>query len=171
MPAFVAPSRRSRCAVRAIGFASWFLAAGCGGSPAPSDPCSHAPSDESALASSSATARSHLAGEACLTCHGPGGDAKTAFAAAGTAYERASSRALAAAGSMIGGVGQTTLVVDACGNFYATASALNGAIGASQPATGTGSRTMSLSMNRPTPNMGDCNTGGCHDFFGTSGVF
>jgi len=154
-----------------IWFASWFLTAGCGGSGAPSDPCSHAPSNESTLPSSSATSQSHLAGQACLTCHGPGGDARTAFAAAGTAYESAASRTLAAAGRTIDNVGQTTLLVDACGNFYAIAAALNGAIGASQPATGPGARTMSLSMNRPTPNMGDCNTGGCHDFFGTSGVF
>ena len=148
-----------------------FVVGSCGGAGSASDPCSHAPTDEPALTSSSPTSHSHLAGQACLTCHGPTGDAKTLFAAAGTAYANEASRVLAAPGQTIGAVGQTTLSVDTCGNFYATASALNGAIGASQPTTGSGSRTMSLSMNRPTPNMGDCNTSGCHDFFGTSGVF
>ena len=104
----------------------------------------------------------------CLGCHGQGGTAQTVFLVGGTIYRSGSSMAVATAGSTIDGVGETTLTVDTCGNLYATATFLNGALSASQPKAG--SFTMSISTNQPTKKMGGCNAAGCHDFVEAWGV-
>lgn len=143
------------------------IAAGCGIDTAAPAPCIDPPSP-TGLQASSATSVSHAAGEDCLSCHAADGSARPALLVAGTIYQDAMSRVHAAAGSKIEDVGQTTLTVDRCGNIYAVASFLNGALAASQPRAGM--QTMSISTNQPTKRMGSCNAGGCHDFAEAWGV-
>jgi len=131
-------------------------------------PCISEPEHDPSLISSSATSMSHNAGQNCLGCHSEGGAAQTQFLAAGTIYRSGDSKAFAAAGNTILNVGETTLTVDGCGNIYATAAFLNGALSASQPQAG--AFTMSISTNQPTKKMGGCNAAGCHDFTEAWGV-
>lgn len=149
-----------------LGLASTLLA--CGADTPPAILCQDAPAHDPALARSSAAAVSHAAGADCLACHTAGGGARTAFLVAGTIYAAGDRRELAAAGSAIDDVGQTTLRVDACGNIYAVAAALNGVLAASQPRAG--ATTMRISTDQPGRRMGGCNAAGCHDFVEAWGV-
>jgi hypothetical protein len=128
--------------------------------------CAGTPGYDAALVTSIAGAFSHRAGQPCLeSCHEAGGEARLTFAAAGTVFRAQLSRETATGGE-VKGVGNTSLVVDACGNFYATPSALAVAPGASQPyvQNPTFRRMDRKVTERERP--GDCNQGGCHDFSG-----
>jgi hypothetical protein len=114
---------------------------------------------------SDATSASHRAGEPCLEgCHEPGGSARLAFVAAGTAYEKQGERSPARAGRVVQGIGGTALVVDACGNFYALPGALAAGPGRTQPWLKDPTfRRMEKPLTRES-RPGDCNQSGCHDF-------
>lgn len=135
--------------------------------------CDEPPAVDPSRERSRAGGPSHLPGQPCLEgCHEPGGTATRAFAAAGTVYREQGRRELASSGS-VGGVGGTTLAVDACGNFWAVAGALEASANTTQPFVREPTfRKMERAMNR-TADAGDCNRSGCHDFGSTlrSGIY
>lgn len=108
----------------------------------------------------SAASGEHHAGDACLGCHGGGGDAPR-FSLGGTLFD-----ALAAGGPV---VGATIRVVDAAGVEVALHSARNGNFWAEQdlsfPLTVLASSCPDTrAMVAPVQQAGaDCNAGGCHD--------
>jgi len=136
--------------------------------------CSALPELDLALKLSAASVLSHRSSEPCLSgCHEPGGTAKLAFAAAGSAYAAQGQRRPAQAGKIIESIGGTRLTVDACGNFYAIAPALKSAVQNTQPWL---KDPTFHRMEKPlarAARAGDCNQAGCHDFSGrlNSGVY
>lgn len=140
---------------------------GAAGAPAAFAGCDQELPPEVSGSTSQAASISHRAGEPCLQgCHEPGGSARRAFAAAGTAHESEGERRPARAGRVIQGVGGTALTVDACGNFYALAEALVAGPGRTQPWVKDPTfRRMEKPLTREA-RPGDCNQSGCHDFSG-----
>jgi len=100
----------------------------------------------------------HNAGEACLDCHGGGGDAPT-FRVGGTVY------------SALGGgspvVGATVRMIDANGAEHIAISARNGNFWLSEqvalPLQVKASSCPSTLAMVSAAAVGDCNAGGCHD--------
>jgi hypothetical protein len=141
--------------------------------PEPTD-CSTLPELDLKLKASTASLRSHRSSEPCLaSCHEPGGTAKLAFAAAGSAYTAQGKRSPAQAGKVIESVGGSRLIVDSCGNFYAVESALRSSVKNTQPWL---QEPTFHRMEKPlarASRAGDCNQSGCHDFSGrlNSGIY
>jgi hypothetical protein len=138
--------------------------AGGDASSQPEPTCAEAPPYDATLTTSKAGAASHAAGQPCLeSCHESGGSARLSFAAAGTVHQSQTSREVVSAG-LVHNVGGTTLAVDGCGNFYATADALKMDPKSSQPyVRNPAFRPMEKPLARQR-RPGDCNQSGCHDF-------
>jgi hypothetical protein len=140
---------------------------GDAGAPAVPASCDDEPPLQLALEQSAPGESSHRVGEPCLAgCHEPGGSARLAFAAAGSAYQAQGSRVAASPGSVVQGIGGTALPVDACGNFYAIAESLKTAPQQTQPWVRSPTfHRMEKSLAKNSK-AGDCNQSGCHDFSG-----
>jgi len=130
------------------------------------------PPQDLTLRTSTATGLSHLSGGTCLEgCHAPEGEAATKFIAAGSVYRSQTSRAFAAAGGIVQGVGGTSLTVDRCGNIYAVIGSLENGIDQTQPfvQSPTVHRMEKSLAHQNNPgiemvNLGSCNQSNCHDF-------
>lgn len=136
--------------------------------------CDEVPALDLTLERSTESTRSHAGGQPCLEgCHEAGGQARLAFAAAGTLYRRQGERAAAQAGRSVQGVGGTELSADVCGNVYAVLSVLVSPVQRTQPWVNDPTfRRMEKSLSREA-RAGDCNRSGCHDFSGrlNSGIY
>lgn len=127
--------------------------------------CDDDPPFDSALQASMASGQSHRAGQACLTgCHEQGGSAQLVLAAAGTIYRSQGSHDVAGAGGTVQQVGNTTLTLDGCGNFYAVSGALATGPNQTQPVVQNPALHQMLKILYRESQPGNCNQSGCHDF-------